>query len=43
MCIRDRAVGGLGDLDTRLRDKIEEGMDGPRILAADYAICVRCV
>ena len=22
-----RAVGGLGDLDTRLRDKIEEGMD----------------
>lgn len=35
-----RAVGGLGDLDTRLRDKIEEGMNGPRILAADYAICV---
>lgn len=35
-----RAVGGLGYLDTRLRDKIEEGMNGPRILAADYAICV---
>ncbi|MDO4378039.1 MAG: amidohydrolase family protein [Erysipelotrichia bacterium] len=36
-----RAVGGLGHLDTRLRDKINSGKwEGPRILAADYAIGV---
>lgn len=36
-----RAVGGLGDLDTKLRDKINSGkLDGPRILAANYAIGV---
>lgn len=36
-----RAVGGLDDLDTRLRDRIHAGkLDGPRILAANYAIGV---
>lgn len=36
-----RAVGGLGDIDTRLRDKINSGkLEGPRILAANYAIGV---
>lgn len=31
-----RAVGGVLDLDTKLRDKINEGkVDGPRILASD--------
>lgn len=36
-----RAVGGLGDLDTKLRDKINSGkLEGPRILAANYAIGV---
>ena len=34
-----RAVGGLDNLDTRLRDKINSGkLDGPRILAANFAI-----
>lgn len=36
-----RAVGGLDNLDTRLRDRIRAGkLDGPRILAANYAIGV---
>ena len=36
-----RAVGGLDNLDTRLRDKINSGkLDGPRILAANFAIGV---
>lgn len=36
-----RAVGGLDNLDTRLRDRIHAGkLDGPRILAANYAIGV---
>lgn len=36
-----RAVGGLGDLDTKLRDKINSGkLQGPRILASNYAIGV---
>lgn len=36
-----RAVGGLGDVDTKLRDKINSGkLDGPRVLAANYAIGV---
>lgn len=36
-----RAVGGLDNLDTRLRDRINQGKcDGPRILAANYAIGV---
>lgn len=36
-----RAVGGLGDLDTKLRDKINQGkLEGPRILASNYAIGV---
>lgn len=36
-----RAVGGLGDIDAKLRDKINSGkLDGPRILAANYAIGV---
>ncbi len=34
-----RAVGGLADIDTRLRDRINRGAaDGPRILAANMAI-----
>ena len=36
-----RALGGVMDFDTKLRDKIERGeADGPRILAADYAVSV---
>lgn len=36
-----RTVGGLGDLDTKLRDKINSGaVDGPRILASNFAIGV---
>lgn len=36
-----RTVGGLEYIDTKLRDRIESGkMEGPRILAADYAIGV---
>jgi len=36
-----RAVGGLGDFDTTLRNRINAGKaEGPRILAADYAIGV---
>ncbi len=36
-----RAVGGLGDLDTKLRDKINAGkLEGPRILASNFAIGV---
>lgn len=36
-----RAVGGLGNLDTKLRDQINSGkLEGPRILAANYAIGV---
>ncbi len=36
-----RAVGGLDNLDTRLRDRINQGRcDGPRIFAANYAIGV---
>lgn len=34
-----RAVGGLADIDTKLRDRINSGAaDGPRILAANMAI-----
>ena len=36
-----RAVGGVLDFDTKLRDKINAGKkEGPRILAADWAISV---
>ncbi len=36
-----RAVGGLGDIDTKLRDRINSGKtEGPRILASGYAIGV---
>ncbi|WP_177917931.1 amidohydrolase family protein [uncultured Eubacterium sp.] len=36
-----RTVGGLGDIDTKLRDRINSGkLEGPRILASDYAIGV---
>lgn len=36
-----RAVGGLGDIDTKLRDRINSGkLDGPRMLVSDYAIGV---
>ncbi len=36
-----RAVGGLADFDTALRNRINSGKaEGPRILAADYAIGV---
>lgn len=36
-----RTVGGLGDIDTKLRDRINGGrLDGPRILASNYAIGV---
>ena len=36
-----RAVGGLGNLDTRLRDKINSGkLDGPRMLVSNFAIGV---
>ena len=36
-----RAVGGLDNLDTRLRDRIHAGkLDGPRMLVANYAIGV---
>lgn len=36
-----RAVGGLGHIDTKLRDLINSGKkDGPTILCADYAIGV---
>lgn len=36
-----RAVGGLGNIDTKLRDKINAGKtEGPRILASNYAIGV---
>lgn len=36
-----RAVGGLDDIDTKLRDKINSGkLEGPRILASDFAIGV---
>lgn len=36
-----RTVGGLGDIDTKLRDRINGGkLEGPRILASDYAIGV---
>ncbi len=36
-----RAVGGVMDFDTRLRDNINSGKTvGPRILAADYAVSV---
>ena len=36
-----RAVGGVEDLDSKLRDKINSGkVVGPRILAANYAVSV---
>ena len=36
-----RTVGGLRDLDTKTRDKINKGLiDGPRILASNEAISV---
>lgn len=36
-----RAVGGVMDFDTRLRDEINNGKkSGPRILAANYAVSV---
>lgn len=36
-----RTVGGLDNIDTKLRDKINSGaLDGPRILASDFAIGV---
>lgn len=36
-----RTVGGLADIDTKLRDRINSGkLDGPRILASDFAIGV---
>ena len=36
-----RTVGGIADIDTRLRSRIAEGKcDGPRILAADMAVSV---
>lgn len=36
-----RAVGGVMDFDTRLRDRINEGKTvGPRIIACDYAVSV---
>lgn len=36
-----RAVGGLDNLDTRLRDKINSGkLDGPRMLVSNFAIGV---
>lgn len=35
-----RTVGGLGNFDTRLRDEIENGRLGPRILAANEGISV---
>lgn len=36
-----RAVGGVLDFDTKLRDKIKSGdATGPRILAANYAVSV---
>ena len=36
-----RAVGGVMDFDTKLRNNIESGKTkGPRILAADYAVSV---
>ena len=36
-----RAVGGIYDYDTELRDKINSGeKDGPRILACNYAVSV---
>lgn len=36
-----RTVGGLDDIDTKLRDKINSGkLDGPRILASNFAIGV---
>ncbi|MFR6511302.1 MAG: amidohydrolase family protein, partial [Eubacterium sp.] len=34
-----RTVGGLDNIDTKLRDKINSGaLEGPRILASDFAI-----
>ena len=36
-----RAVGGLGDIDTKLRDRINSGrLDGPRMLVSNFAIGV---
>lgn len=36
-----RTVGGLDDIDSKLRDKINAGqLDGPRILASNFAIGV---
>lgn len=36
-----RTVGGIGDIDTRIRDKVERGkLMGPRILASNMAISV---
>lgn len=36
-----RTVGGLDNIDTKLRDKINSGaLEGPRILASDFAIGV---
>lgn len=36
-----RTVGGLGDFDTRIRDKIREGrLDGPRMLVSNMAVSV---
>lgn len=36
-----RTVGGVADLDTRIRDRINKGkMKGPRLLVANYALCV---
>lgn len=36
-----RTVGGIADIDTRLRGRIAAGKcDGPRILAADMAVSV---
>ena len=36
-----RAVGGLGDIDTKLRDCINSGsMEGPRMLVSNFAIGV---
>lgn len=36
-----RAIGGLGDIDTKLRDRINSGrLEGPRMLVSNFAIGV---
>ncbi len=40
-CTTIRAVGGVGHIDSRMRDQINEGIiDGPRVVACDYALTV---